>query len=74
VALGGKLMGANRSGATAAVMTSESGSIGDKSSYSPILGAYVLKDDVLLEFNNLLPMSDAKPNWEKLARTALGRI
>lgn len=73
-ALGGQLMGANRSEATANVMKFEEGPLGDRSSYNPILGAYVLKADVLLEFNNLLTISEARAKWEKLARTALSRL
>jgi hypothetical protein len=73
-AFSGQLVGANRSEASANVMKFEEGSLGDRSSYNPVLGAYVLKGDVLLEFNNLLTVSDARAKWEKLARTALSRL
>jgi hypothetical protein len=73
VALGGQLFGGERSTANN-VMKSEAGGLGDKSSYNPILGAYVLKGDVLLEFNNLLTLRDPKSTWEKLARKALERL
>jgi hypothetical protein len=74
VSLGGKLMGADRDPAAAGVMKSGGSTLGDKSSYNPILGAYVLKGDVLLEFNNLLVLRDARSKWEKLAATALSRL
>jgi hypothetical protein len=74
VSLGGKLLGADRDGAAAGVMRAEEAKLGDKSSYNPILGAYVLKGDVLLEFNNLLVVGDARSKWEKLAATALARL
>jgi hypothetical protein len=73
-ALGGKLLGAEKSEATAGVMKADEAQLGDASSYNPILGGYVLKGDVLLEFNNLLTLSDARVKWEKLARTALSRL
>jgi hypothetical protein len=72
--LGGRLMGGNRTGAANTVMKSEPAGLGDKSSYNPILGAYVLKDDVLLEFNNLLTLRDPRNAWERLARKVLARL
>jgi hypothetical protein len=73
MALGGQLLGGNRS-AAASVMKVEEGAIGDKSSFNPVLGAYVLEGDVLLEFNNLLTLDDAQTRWVKLARVALSRL
>jgi hypothetical protein len=72
--LGGRLMGADRNEATGRVMKVEEAALGDRSSYNPILGAYVLKGDVLIEFNNLLTLSDARVKWEKLVRKALSRL
>jgi hypothetical protein len=72
-ALSGRLMGGDRSPANT-VMASEAAGVGDKSSYNPIIGAYVLKGDVLLEFNNLLTLRDPKSTWETLARKALERL
>jgi hypothetical protein len=74
VSLGGKLLGADRDEAASRVMKAEETTLGDKSSFNPILGAYVLKGDVLLEFNNLLVLRDARSKWEKLAATALAKL
>jgi hypothetical protein len=73
-AFGARLMGTDRSEATASVTRFEKGRLGDRSSYNPILGGYVLRGDVLLEFNNLITLSDARSKWEKLAKTALSRL
>jgi hypothetical protein len=72
--LGGRLMGADRNEAAARVTKVDEVPLGDRSYYNPILGAYVLKGDVLIEFNNLLTLSDARVKWEKLARKALSRL
>jgi hypothetical protein len=47
--------------------------LGDRSSFSSILGSYVLKGDVLLEFR-LNVLRDERQKWEALARKALSRL
>jgi hypothetical protein len=47
--------------------------LGDQSSFSSILGSYVLKGDVLLEFR-LNVLLDERQKWEALARKALSRL
>ena len=74
VSLGGKLLGADRDDAASRVIKAEETTLGDKSSYNPILGAYVLKGDVLLEFNNLLVLRDPRSKWEQLAAAALAKL
>ncbi|MGH9161144.1 MAG: hypothetical protein ACRD2X_14310 [Vicinamibacteraceae bacterium] len=72
-ALAGKLLGGDKSGATD-VAKSKEAPLGDKSIYNPILGGYVLKGDVLLQFDNLMRVKDAQSKWEQLARKALARL
>jgi hypothetical protein len=72
--LAGRLLGGAGTAATNAMMKAEAGSLGDKFSYNAIIGAFVLKGDVLLEFQNLVVLRDARSKWEKLAATALAKL
>jgi hypothetical protein len=54
-------------------MTEAAQQPGDRSSFSSILGSYVLKGDVPLEFR-LNVLRDERQKWEALAGKALSRL
>lgn len=73
-ALTGQVFGVEDDEPAAGVLKSDETPLGDKSMYSPVLGGYVLKGDVLLQFDGLLRLKDARSQWEQLARKALSRL